>query len=151
MTETFAAQVAAWAQAVDGAVEAIFKEAAEELVEEMDMLLVQSVYAQPVSASGYKRTSFLRASLVASKTVMPLLHRENPGVPVTPDLGDVILVINGAEVGETLYLGYTANYAAWVHFSANGHAGRPWVSMAAQRWQAIVDRVTARVRSRLGL
>jgi hypothetical protein len=151
VSDTFAADVAKWALAADGALEAVFKEAVQELAEEMDLLLVQSVYAQPPAPSGYKRTSFLRASLVASATVMPVLNRENPGVPVTPDLGDVILVINGANIGGTLYLGYTADYAAYVHYSANGKAGRPWVTMAAQRWQIIVDRVAARVRSRLGL
>tara|TARA_R110000851_G_C13102466_1_gene568885 strand:- start:19865 stop:20317 length:453 start_codon:yes stop_codon:yes gene_type:complete len=148
---TFAADVAAWALNVEGAIEVIFREAAQELAREMDLLLEQTVYDQPISSSGYQRTGFLRASLVASSSVMPQLVRENPGTPVPPDLGDVILVINGAEIGGTIYLGYTANYAAFVHYSANGQSGRPWVTMAAQRWEIIVDRVSARVKSRLGL
>lgn len=131
--------------------EVIFREAVQELVEEMDMLLVQAVYAQPPAPGGYKRTGFLRASLVASTTAMPLLTRDNPGLSVPADLGDVVLVINGADLGGTIFLGYTASYSAFVHFSANGQQGRPWVTMAAQRWQIIVDRVAARVRSRLGL
>jgi hypothetical protein len=151
MASNFAAEVQEWARAVEGAFEVVFREAAQELAEEMDLLLDQSVYAQPVSSSGYQRTGFLRASFLASKTAMPVLSRGNPGLPVAPDLGDVLLVINGAEVGETLYLGYTANYAAFVHYSANGHSGRPWVTMAAQRWEIIVDRVAARVKARLGL
>lgn len=148
---TFAADVADWALKVEGAVEVIFRESAQELAREMDLLLEQTVYDQPISSSGYRRTGFLRASLVASPVAMPLMTRDNPGVPVPPDLGDVILVINGAELGGTIYLGYTANYAAFVHYSANGQSGRPWVTMTAQRWEIIVDRVSAQVKSRLGL
>ena len=151
MSSTFAADIGAWALKVEGAVEAIFRESAQELAQEMDLLLEQTVYAQPISESGYQRTGFLRASLVATTTAMPLMTRENPGVPVPVDLAPIILVINGADLGETLYLGYTANYAAFVHYSANGERGRPWVSMAAQRWSTIVATVSARVRSRLGL
>lgn len=148
---SFAAQVGEWCHAVEGAFEVIFRESVQELVEEMDLLLVQSVYDQPISESGYKRTGFLRASLVASLTAMPQLVRHNPGVPVPADLGDVMMIITGADIGETIYLGYTANYAAFVHYSANGERGRPWVTMAAQRWPIIVDRVAARVKARLGL
>jgi hypothetical protein len=151
MTLSFGAQVAEWAHAVEGALEVIFRESVQELVEEMDLLLVQTVYDQPISPSGYKRTGFLRASLVASETAMPQLVRDNPGVPIPADLGDVMLVIAGADLGSTVYLGYTANYAAFVHYSANGERGRPWVTMAAQRWPIIVDRVAARVQARLGL
>lgn len=151
MALTFAATVKAWTDKVKGAFETVFHESAEELLRTMDDLLVQTVYAAPPAPSGYKRTGFLRASVVASTVAMPLLVRENPGVPVPTDLGPMVLVINGAEVGETLYLGYSAKYAAFVHYSAKGHAGRPWVDMAAQRWQAIVERQAALVKSRLGL
>lgn len=151
MTLSFEAQVADWARSVEGALEVVFRESVQELVEQMDLLLVQTVYDAPPAPSGYKRTGFLRASLVASQTAMPLLTRDNPGVPVPADLGDVMLVISGSDLGETIYLGYTANYAGYVHYSANGEAGRPWVTMAGQRWPMIVDQVAARVRARLGL
>lgn len=151
MSDTFEAQVADWVRRTEGALEAVFKESAQEIAEEMDLLLEQTVYQRPPAASGYKRTGFLRASLMASPDAMPLMTRDNPGVPVPADLGDVIMVIQGAELGQTLYLGYTANYSAFVHFSANGQPGAPWVSMAAQRWQTIIARVSERVRTRLGL
>lgn len=151
MSSTFEAQIADWVRRTEGALEAVFKEASQDLAEEMDLLLEQTVYARPPAPTYPKRTGFLRASLVASQTAMPLLTRENPGVPVPPDLGDVILVIQGAELGETLYLGYTANYAAYVHYGANGQPGAPWVSMIAQRWPQIVARRAEIVRTRLGL
>jgi len=62
---------------------------------------------------------------------MSTLSRENLGVVVLVDLERVILVINGADLGDTLYLGYTANYAAYVHYGVRGAAPRPWVTMVA--------------------
>lgn len=150
MAQTFAAQVGAWAHKVDGALEVVFKEAAQELVSQMDDLLASMVYAGP-SSPNYRRTGFLRASLVASTSAMPGLTRENPGAPVPPNLGPVMLVINDAELGHTIYLGYTANYAAYVHYGARGQAPRQWVTLVAQRWQQIVATKAAEVKARLGL
>ncbi|MCX8570733.1 HK97 gp10 family phage protein [Aminobacter sp. MET-1] len=88
----------------------LVKEAAQELVSQLNQLA-------PVD------TGFLRAALMASTDAMPTLSRANPGVAVPADLGDVILVINGAGLRDTIYLGYSANYAAFVHFGAQGHHG----------------------------
>lgn len=116
---SFAATVGQWAQKVEGALEAVFKEAAQELVSQLNQLV-------PVGETG-----FLRASLMASTTAMPTLTRANPGMAVPADLGDILLVINSADLGDTIYLGYTANYAAFVHFGAQGGTPRPWVTMLA--------------------
>ena len=80
-----------------------------------------------------------------------MLSLDNPGGSFTPDIGEIELVIVGADLGDTIYLGYTANYGAYVHYGANGHAGRPWVDMVAQRWQQIVASKAAEVKARLGL
>lgn len=135
---TFEAEVAEWARDVEGAFDLLFREAAQELASELNTLV-------PID------TGFLRASLRASTTDMPLLTRENPGGPLPDNMAEIVLVIAGAQAGDVLYLGYTANYAAHVHYGANGRPGRPWVAMVAQRWQQIVATVAARVRTRLGL
>lgn len=150
MAQSFAASVGAWCEKVPNALEIVFKESAQELVSQMDQILADSVYEQPQSPD-YVRTGFLRASLMASTSAMPTLTRDNPGVPVPADLGDVILVINGAHLGDTIFLGYTANYAAFVHYGTQGRAPRPWVTMVAQRWQMIVADRAAEVKRRLGL
>ncbi|WP_018428219.1 hypothetical protein [Hoeflea sp. 108] len=150
MAQSFAAQVGQWVEKVDGALTAVFRESAQELVSQLDQLLADTVYERP-QTPGYNRTGFLRASLIASTDAMPTLSRTNPGVPVPADLGDVILVINGADVGDTIYLGYTANYAAFVHFGAQGRSPRPWVTMVAQRWEMIVAEKAGEVKRRLGL
>lgn len=144
---TFATVVGDWVHTVDGALDVIFRESAQELVRQLDIELVDLVYDRPPAPSGYKRTGFLRASVVASTQAMPMLVRENPGAPVPTDLGPWVLVINNADVGQTIYVGYTANYAAYVHYR---HAA-PWIDLTVQRWQQIVDTAAARVKARLGL
>lgn len=135
---TFAATVGDWARKVPLALEAVFKESVQELVIQLNALV-------PVD------TGFLRASLRASTSAMPVLSLANPGGAFTANAGEILLVIAGADLGDTIYLGYTANYGAFVHYGANGHAGRPWVDMVAQRWQSIVAAKAAEVKTRLGL
>lgn len=135
---TFSATIGDWAKRVQGAEEAVFREATQELVSELNSLV-------PVD------TGFLRASLRASTSAMPVMSLDNPGGTHTIDAGSVELVIAGSDIGDTIYLGYTARYGAHVHYGAKGRPGRPWVMMAAQRWPQIVASKAAEVRSRLGL
>jgi hypothetical protein len=148
-SEQFAATIGKWCADVREAQEAVFKEASQRLIHELDDLITQMVYGAP--ETDYQRTGFLRASLMASTQAMPYLNRANPGAPVAADYGDVILTINGLEIGEKLYLGYTAEYGAYVHYGTSRMAGRPWVSLVAQRWQQIVAEVVVTVRARFGL
>ena len=151
MAQSFSAAVGDWVHRVEGALEVVFQESAQELARQLDIELVRMVYEGPPAASGYSRTGFLRASFVASTSAMPQLTRDNPGASVPADLGDVMLVIEGLEAGQTLYLGMTANYAAHVHYGANGQQPRPWMTLVAQRWSEIVSTKAAEVKSRLGL
>lgn len=57
---------------------------------------------------------------MASSTAMPQTTRENPGAAFPSDLGDTVLVIAGADLSDTIYLGYTANYSAYVHYGERG-------------------------------
>lgn len=138
MAQSFSAQIEAWAHEVEGAIEAVFRESVQELVSQMQALV-------PVD------TGFLKASLRASTTAMPALSLNNPGGTFTPDNGQIELVIMAADVGETIYLGYTAKYGAYVHYGAGGRPPRPWVDMVAQRWASIVADKTKELRNRLGL
>lgn len=136
MADSFTAQIEAWAAKVEGALEAIFRESVQELVSQMQALV-------PVD------TGFLRASLVASTSQMPRLTTPQGGA--LPEAGQIELVIISADIGDTIYLGYTANYGAYVHYGAQGRPPRPWVDMVAQRWQSIVDAKAAEIKARLGL
>lgn len=150
MANTFSAVIEGWTKRVKEAEEAVFKEAAQELVKQLNDQITEMVYDTPETPN-YRRTGFLRASLMASTEAMPQLIRDNPGVPVNADTGDVILVIAGAELGDTIYLGYTAKYGLFVHRGTSGRAPRPWVDLVAQRWQQIVAQKAAEVKARFGL
>ncbi len=150
MANTFSAVIEGWTRRVKEAEEAVFKEAAQELVKQLNGQITEMVYDTPETPN-YRRTGFLRASLMASTEAMPQLIRDNPGAQVSADNGDVILVIAGAELGDTIYLGYTAKYGQFVHRGANGRAPRPWVDLVAQRWQQIVAEKASMVKQRFGL
>jgi len=159
VAKSFSATIDAWVRKVEGGIEAVFKKSVEELVDQADDLLKDLVYDQPVSESGYKRTGFLRSSLKISTVSMPLANRPQ-GAPDTGYMAEIEAQIEGAELGETLYVGWTANYAAYVHYGVTGygmygHIGsrppRPWVTMIAQRWQGIVSDKATELKGRLGL
>lgn len=147
--DNFAASVADWCREVEGAIEAIFREAVQELVAEADRLLTGLVYETPPSPN-YRRTGFLRSSVMASKSSMPLANRPQ-GAPDADYMAEITVVIAGTDLGETIYVGYTANYAGFVHYGTSRMAGRPWVQMVAQRWPEIVKAKEAELKSRLGL
>lgn len=147
---SFSAQIGDWITRVEEAQEAVFKEAVQELVIQLNDQLELMIYETPESPN-YKRTKFLQASLMASNSEMPRLSVNNPGTPTIPDFGQIELVINDAEVGQTIYLGYTAAYGGYVHGGTENMAPRPWVSLVAQRWQSIVSAKAAEVKARFGL
>lgn len=148
---SFSATISGWAEKVPEAIDAVLQGSAQDLMREMQEELDRMVYQAPISPSGYDRTGFLKASLVASTHEMPRLVRDNPGVPVEWDEAPVVLVINGWDGGGTLYLGYTANYGLMVALGANGAVPKPWVQLVVQRWNAIVERRAAQVKAAFGL
>lgn len=149
-TLSFAAAVEKWVHKVKEAEEAVFRQSVQRLSHELTEQLQSMVYEKPESPN-YKRTRFLMSSLVASKSEMPRLSLDNPGVLVTPDFGAVELVINNAEIGETIYLGYTAKYGSYVHYGTEDMPPRPWVNLVAQRWRSIVAEEARAVKAAFGL
>ncbi|WJR66952.1 HK97 gp10 family phage protein [Neorhizobium sp. CSC1952] len=144
---TFSAQVAAFAEKVPGAVEAVFRESVQEVSEEM---------LKPVGQGGRMRvdTGFLRASAMASTTAMPrIIAGSGPvdGKAYPFDFAQIEAVIAGADITDTIYVGFTAGYAAHREFGANGQPPDAFVRSAAQQWQTIVNRKAADLKRRLGL
>lgn len=96
------------------------------------------------------KTGFLRASLMASTNMMPVIREsakpaENGAY--TWDGGSISLVIAGATLSDSIYLGYTASYAAHREYGARGQEPDAFVRTAAQQWQGIVASVAAEVRA----
>lgn len=144
---SFSAQVAAFAEKIPGAVDAVFKESVQEVVSEMQT---------PVGAGGRMRvdTGFLRASLMASTASMPQINpsmKPVEGKSYSYDEGQIEAVIVGADIGDTLFLGYTAAYAGHREYGVNGQAPDAFVRSAAQRWDVIVEAKASELKRRLGL
>lgn len=144
MTTSFAAQVDAWTRETKARMTAVFRESAEDVKEAMQ---------EPVGAGGNMPvdTGFLRASLVGSTNTMPAIRPDaHPPDDAAKgsfrESGQVSLVIAGAEIGDTIYLGYTAAYARPVEYGGENRPGRGFVRLAAQRWQSIVAAVIVRLR-----
>lgn len=142
----FSTKIAAWAEKIEGATEAIFKDAAQEVVSEMQ---------KPVSQGGRMRvdTGFLRASLMASTSAMPAINRAARPADGGSYAGDgqIEAVLSGASLGDTLYFGYTASYAAHREYGANGSPPDAFVRSAAQNWQGIIAKSAAKAKAAFGL
>jgi hypothetical protein len=140
---TFEAQVSAWAKATKERHRAIFRDAAQRVV-----ALMQA----PVGEGGRIPivTGFLRSSLQASLTAMPPMREgavPKEGVTYPYSGAEVALVINSAEVGDTIYVGYAAAYARRLEYGFKGEdslgrvydqSGRGWVRAAAEQWPQVV-------------
>ena len=133
---TFQAQVDSWVRQSAERVDAVRKESVQRLV---------NVAQTPVAKGGNLPidTGFLVNSLMASTATMPRVGEDAQGSE-----SQITLAIANWDAGQPLYLGYTANYAAHVHWGTRGRAARLWVTLAAQRWQQIVAEVARELRSR---
>jgi hypothetical protein len=92
-------------------------------------------------------TGFLWHSLLASTDGMPELRDSPTGEnqTFTYNAGPINLTINNTPLGQTIWLGYTAKYAARVNYDY----GYMFVDMAVQQWPQIVNQVQAELKGRL--
>ena len=97
-------------------------------------------------------TNFLRASVQAGIGQVNFTAREKPaGVGrFSYDAGQVSLVIANSDIGDTITVMWTANYARHVEYGARGRPGRRFVGLAAQQWPQIVEQVAREAQARAG-
>jgi hypothetical protein len=136
--KAFSAQVDEWILKSHAAMEAVVKESAQELFE-LSLTPVDKGGNMPV------KTAFLRNSFNVTLNAPDLRVTYNDGSGLGAGLGDYAMTIAGADIGDTIYGMFTANYAGYVHYGTNGRAGRLFVDLAAQRWPMIVAGVAARL------
>ncbi|MGB6080219.1 MAG: HK97 gp10 family phage protein [Xanthobacteraceae bacterium] len=99
-------------------------------------------------------TGFARASIRASTESMPQINpnaKGKEGAAYPADFGNVTLTIAGAELGQTIYVGWTAAYMLPLEFGHSKQAPSGFVRLAAAQWQHTVDQVTAELRARSGV
>ncbi len=147
----FAAEVRAGADGLMADALSIFRYSVQDLVEEV---LLEGPSKGPPPEAGVGgwmpvQLGNLRRSLRASTSQMPMinpvLHKDIPD-----EKAAIILSITGAELGETLYLGFTAAYAAAVNYGHGNFSGYLFVEKAAAHWQEIVTRNEAKVAGMRG-
>lgn len=129
MAQTFTAQVKAFADKAKASAEAVVKQSAQEVFE---------IAQTPVAQGGNMPvdTGFLRNSMVAGLNGSTSLSG--------PDA--YVLAIAGMELGDSVFGGWTANYARHVEYGARGLPGRHFALNAARQWQAIVAKNAALVK-----
>jgi hypothetical protein len=143
LADTFAAQVADWVKTSQRALDAVARESAKRLIEDIKT---------PVGAGGRMPvdTGFLRASGQASTSAMPMIRRGGPagGASFMDNASEIALVIAGWNPGDPLFFGFIAEYAAHVEYGANGRLPAGFVRGGVQKWQAIVDGVVRDLAAR---
>lgn len=132
---SFTTQLDAWVKKTDERIEAVFKQSFQRLVEEAQT---------PVVKGGNMRvdTGFLRNSGQASISSLPIGPDKNLGTPQPEwDNSEVAVTVNRLKLGQTIFFGWTANYA--IHRENKDG----FVRLASQNWQTIVNQVTKEVKA----
>ncbi len=121
MAKSFEAQISDWVRKTQRRTEAVFKQSAQE---------VFSIAQTPVRAGGDMPidTGTLRASLQTGLN----------GSEGVSGADSYVLTIAGAELGDTINGGWTAEYARHRHYGSS--PGNLWRDKAVQHWQEIVAR-----------
>lgn len=134
MARSFSAQVDRWVTQSRRRTEAVFKTATQAMAEEANRPVGQG--GRLPLDTGFLRNSF--SGSVGSMPSGPSQRGESQG-----RAEDIYLVIANARVGETLYLGWTANYAKYME-ARNGFR-----DAAAQRWPRFVAAAVREAKQRI--
>ncbi|RAI34530.1 HK97 gp10 family phage protein [Rhodoplanes serenus] len=148
---SFAAQVDAWVRETEARMTAVFRQSAQEVIEEMQT---------PVGEGGRMPvdTGFLRSSLQVSLNADPVPATRKNDDGASAAAPDVSMVVAGAEIGDTITASYSAVYARRIEYGFVGQdskgrtynqSPRGFVRGAADQWQAIVTRVAQRLKDRV--
>ena len=136
---SFQAAVDGWAKESADRLERVWKAATQEL---------GSVANNGVPVD----TGFARASFMASTDAMPAIDsndQNKSGAAISQDFGQITTVINGASLGQTIYLGWTAAYILALEYGHSKQAPQGFARLAAAQWQSIVSGVVADAKSRV--
>lgn len=142
---TFSAQVSAWVSMSERRIETVFKEAAQDVI--LEMQEVGPSVANPDSHGGGNMpvdTGALRASLQAAlNQPSNVVFRPPAGGNIQYDPSPVAMVIASAKLGDTIYATYSVEYAREMEYRYG------FVRLSAQNWQEIVSRAAVRVKRRV--
>jgi hypothetical protein len=167
---SFEAQVSAWVAQTQQRMTAVFRDAAQTVANEVRRTIPQGGN-MPID------TGNLRRSLMASTSSVPQIV-DNAEQTFGENDGQISLVIAGAQISQTIYLGFQASYARIMEYGSSPHIIEPkkahalrwyeggasvfakrvkhpgtkpyaFVRTTAQRWPQIVSESAARIQSRV--
>lgn len=151
----FSQAVRDFAETVPEVLEYIWKKSANDVVREMQNPRNGPFHVGAGSGNLPVWTEFLRSSLLASTTSMPMMipghEPANMYTRYPYDPTKIQSVIFGAKLGQTLYFGYTAHYAAFQNYGTRKFQGRRFRDLAAQRWPDIVAKNVTEARRKFGV
>lgn len=133
-------QIDAWTKQSEARMMAVYKGSVQELVSRAQSRI-------PVD------TGFARASIRASFAEMPKIDQNAQAVPgktYNPDLSQVLLMINSSKSGQTIYIGWTANYVQYLEWGHSDQAPNGFIGITALEWPEIVNREIAKAKASVG-
>jgi len=147
----FSATVDGWVLKSKARMLAVFRESAQRTVS----IAQTGVPHIPVD-TGFARAS-VRASLEEMPAIDPNMGRPeiagrepHSGVVYSYDDGTVVLTIANAQLGRTIFVGWTANYVGELEKGSSKQAPSGFVRLAAMQWQHTVSEVVAEAKVRAG-
>lgn len=137
MAGKFSAQVDDWVRKSESRMEGVFKQSVQDVIEDAQ---------KPTAKGGRMRvdTGFLRNSGNASLSGMPSgAAKGSKESSYDWNEGPVLLRINALKLGQTIWFGWTANYA---RHRENKDA---FLRMAVLKWKKYVESNTAEMKRRI--
>lgn len=140
----FGAQIDAWVKKTEGRTLAVFRESTKRLLSQCQ--------ARGTGTGIPVDTGFARASLQVSLDSLPQVSSERPQAGQTYAWSDngMSAVIAGAQLGSTIYAGWTANYAIYLEYGHSRQAPSGFVRINALQWPQIVAQVANEAKKRTG-
>ncbi len=138
---SFGSQVESWVQESQVKMRAVFQESVQELVSKAQSRI-------PID-TGFARAS-IRGSLTRMPSIDPKAAPASRSVKYPDRTGEVVVQIASAQLGDTIYVGWTANYVILLEYGSSMQAPLGFVGISAIEWPDIVERVTRELASRIG-
>lgn len=135
---SFSAQIDAWVAKIPDRAERVWKESTKRVV---------SIANNGVPVD----LGFARASIRGSTESMPAIDPDfdnKERKPYADAFGEIVLLIENATLGQTIYVGWTASYVLPLEFGHSKQAPSGFVRLAAAQWPRIVGEVTAEAKAR---
>lgn len=139
----FSASIDAWVSKSEARLSAVVKESAQRVIAQAQEVGPSATNPDSVGTGKMPvATGFLRASMVANIGSMPAGPTQGGTTAYQYDDGMVTMTIAGMRLGDTLFAGWSAQYAPIMEQRYG------FMRSAAQGWQRIVREVTDEAKAR---